>query len=228
MPIVIRSRSRAGSGTPAAALPIFGLALLLGACSQPDIGFQESSWRPFAGPWLPGSTATTGMVADSLTVQRVRGSEPEVAPVLPEAGNVWPERELERATLMSGPEEAMRNIPNYSPLLVPGAPAARSPVPTPGIPGSGSPGGLGTDSRALPPAQVTRPLPPPAPGGVGIRPEGQVRIDPSGRPAVTTGTAGNISGFTQPGVGGGAVIRDGNVETWIGPDGQARTRVVPR
>jgi hypothetical protein len=55
-----------------------------------------------------------------------------------------------------------------------------------------------------------------------------VITDPAGRPAVTTGSAGNVRGFTQPGVGGGAVIRDGNVETWIGPDGQARSRVVPR
>ena len=51
--------------------------------------------------------------------------------------------------------------------------------------------------------------------------------DPSGRPAVTTGQAGRVRGVTQPGVGGGAVIRDGNVETWIGPDGRTQTRVVP-
>jgi hypothetical protein len=54
-----------------------------------------------------------------------------------------------------------------------------------------------------------------------------VITDPAGRPAVTTGSAGNVRGFTQQG-GGGAVIRDGNVETWIGPDGQARSRVVPQ
>jgi hypothetical protein len=53
-----------------------------------------------------------------------------------------------------------------------------------------------------------------------------VTIDPSGRPAITTGQAGRVRGFTQPGGGGGAVVRDGNVETWIGPDGQARSRVV--
>jgi hypothetical protein len=67
------------------------------------------------------------------------------------------------------------------------------------------------------------PVTPPAP-----RAEGRVTTDPAGRPAITTGQAGNIRGFTQPGQGGGAVIRDGNVETWIGPDGQARSRVVPQ
>jgi len=205
---------------------MLGLALLLGACSSPDVGFSESSWRPLAGPWLPGSQATGGgMIADSVTVQRVRGGTPDVTPVQPESGDVWPAREVERATLMSGPDEAMRNIPNYSPSLMQGAPPARSPVPTPGIPGSGSPGGLGTTSRPLPPAQATPAQPPSAPGGAGIGPEGQVRIDPSGRPVVTTGQAGRVSGTTSP-QGGGAVIRDGNVETYIGPDGQVRTRVV--
>jgi hypothetical protein len=57
--------------------------------------------------------------------------------------------------------------------------------------------------------------------------EGRALTDPSGRPAIGTGGTPRVQGFTQPGVGGGAVIRDGNVETWIGPDGQARTRVAP-
>jgi hypothetical protein len=225
MPFAIRSTPPA-PGVARGALAAGALALLLGACSTPDVGFGESTWSPLTAASMPFSGSASTVTSESVTIQRLRGVEPEVTPLTVEAGNVWPDRETQRATLMSGPDEAMRNIPEYRPSLVQGAPAARSPFATPGVPGSGTPGGLGTTS-GLPPAptRVTPALPPSPPGGVGIRPEGQVRIDPSGRPAVTTGTAGNVSGFTQPG-GGGAVIRDGNVETFIGPDGRARTRVV--
>jgi hypothetical protein len=51
--------------------------------------------------------------------------------------------------------------------------------------------------------------------------------DPAGRPAIGAGEAGRVQSATQPGIGTSTVLRDGNVETWIGPDGQARTRVVP-
>jgi hypothetical protein len=236
MPFAIRSITRAGrraagrAGLPAGAL------LLLGACS-PDVGFQQSAWSPLTAASVPFSQPLAVVTSDSVTAQRVRGGQPEVTPLSVEPGNVWPAQEAQRATLMSGPDEAMRNIPDYSPSLVPstGAPV-RSPVATPGVlgsgppaglPGSRSPGGLGT--QGLPPPPPLRPsaaVPPSPTGGVGMRPEGQVLMDPSGRPQVTTGAAGNIRGTTSP-QGGGAVIRDGNVETFIGPDGRARTRVVP-
>jgi hypothetical protein len=200
-------------------LPALGLALLLGACSTPEIGFMEQLWSPFGG-------SRNAVATDSLTVQRVRGANPEVAPLLPEAGNVWPEPEAPRPTLLSGPEEAFRDIPDYQPQLIQGAPPAASPVPTPierrGIPRSPSlsPGAPPPAARSPVSPPFAAPTPPPFPS------EGQVTLDPSGRPAIGTGQAGRVRGFTQPGVGGGAVIRDGNVETWIGPDGQARSRVV--
>jgi len=205
-----------------------GLTLVLGACSGPGAGFSDSSWSPLGGPWLPGAGARDPAISDGLTAQRVRGAEPEFTPLLAETGNVWPPQEAPRPTLLGSPEEAFRNVPDYRPSFVPGAAPARSPVATPGLPGADRPGGLGSGlppaeppvARARPPG-VTPP-PPPARGS-----EGQVLIDPEGRPAVSTGQAGRVRGFTQPGVGGGAVVRDGNVETWIGPDGQARTRVVP-
>jgi hypothetical protein len=211
-----RSPRRAGPGR---ALPALGLAALLGACSTPEAGFLDPLWSPFAG--------TQRVVApDSVTVQRVRGGNPEVAPLTAEPGNVWPEPEAPRAALLGGPEEAMRNIPEYRPSLIQGSPPARSPVPTPGGPQRGLPSSsLPPPPSAEPPraavqAPAFAPTPPPR------RREGEVAIDPFGRPAVITGDAGRVSGFTQPGIGGGAVIRDGNVETWIGPDGQARTRLV--
>lgn len=228
MRIAIRQgRSARQHGTRLLGAAGLGLALGLGACA-PDVGFQESQWSPPIIARVPAVPAGPAQTGDSLTVQRVRGTQPEFDPVMPEEGNVWPAQEAQRATLMSGPEEAMRNIPEYRPTLVPetGSPV-RSPVPTPGVPGSGTPGGLGTTGLPPPPPVAATPAPRlTSPGGAGIRPEGSVRIDPSGRPAVTTGQAGSVSGVTQPG-GGGAVVRDGNVETWIGPDGRVRTRVVP-
>lgn len=222
MPIAIRSTSPASAARRS--LPALGLALLMGACSSPDIGFQETAWSPLEASWLPFSSNRAMVASDSLTVQRVRGVQPEIAALTPEPGDVWPGPEAPRPTLLSGPEEAMRNIPEYRPSLIQGAPPARSPVPTPGIPGSGSPGGLEPAPPAYEPrATAPRPVAPPPPP----RAEGQVITDPSGRPAVTTGQAGRVRGVTQPGVGGGAVIRDGNVETWIGPDGRTQTRVVP-
>jgi hypothetical protein len=199
-------------------LPAIGL-LALGACSSPEVGFSGESWSPFA-------SSRNVVAVDSLTVQRVRGSNPEFVPVTPEPGNVWPAQEAPRPTLLGSPDEAMRNIPEYRPSLIQGAPPARSPIPGP--PERGLPGATTTAPIPLPDA----PRVPAQPPGLPVTPpppraEGRVLTTPSGQPAIGTGQAGNVQGFTQPGGGGGAVIRDGNVETWIGPDGQTRTRVVP-
>jgi hypothetical protein len=128
---------------------------------------------------------------------------------------------------MSGPEEAFRNIPEYRPQLIEPVPPARSPVPTPnarGTSGSVTPLPPPRDAARIPVAPPpTAFAPPPPPSALG-----RATIDPAGRPATVTGEAGRVQSTTQPGVGTSAVVRDGNVETWIGPDGQARTRVVPR
>jgi hypothetical protein len=204
---------------PCAALTATGLLLLLGACSRPEVGFGESLWSPFTG----GRNVVS---IDSVTVQRVRGQTVESAPLQSEPGNVWPEQEAPRPTLMSGPEEAFRNIPEYRPQLIEPVPPARSPVPTPGARGSSgsvSPMPPPTEPARVPVAQPpTAIAPPPPPSAVG-RP----MTDPAGRPAIGAGEAGRVQSATQPGIGTSTVLRDGNVETWIGPDGQARTRVVP-
>lgn len=201
----------ANRSLPCAALALLGPALLLSACSSPHTG----------GGWSPFASARNAVTLDSLTAQRVRGGNPEFAPLAAEPGNVWPSQEAPRPTLLGGPDEAMRNIPDYRPSLIEGAPPARSPLSAPQ--GSSSP------VPPPPPVQPQRVTPavPPTVAPQAPRTEGQPLVDPSGRPAVSTGQAGRIQGYTQPGQGGGAVIRDGNVETWIGPDGQVRTRVVP-
>ena len=172
----------------AARAPLLALALTASACSylpevaMPDLGVSNM-FASFSGP----STAVT---SDALTVQRVRGGNPNVEPLLPESGNVWPEAEAPRPTLLGSPDEAMRNIPIYNPALIQGVPAARSPVATPGVPQGPSPVG-------------------------DVSPPGRRTVSP----VTSIGRAGGLTG-------GGAVIRDGNVETWIGPDGRASTRIV--
>ncbi|NKC30004.1 hypothetical protein HEQ75_03960 [Roseomonas sp. BU-1] len=208
-------------------LPILAFALLAAGCSTDGMMASVSSglsriWSPFMGP-------TNVVATDSLTVQRVRGQDPAVEPLVPESGDVWPAPEAQRPTLLGGPDEAMRNIPVYRPSLIEGAPAASSPVPTPGDRparrgSSTPPAALGapgefqrSPAAAAPPGALSAP---PARG------EGRALTTPSGGTVTGTGTAGRVQGYTGP-QGGGAVIRDGNVETWIGPDGRPSTRIVP-
>jgi len=105
--------------------------LLLTGCSSYDFGAVgrtlENGVDAFATPFMGRRYV---VASDSLTAQRVRGSNPAVEPLLPEPGNVWPAEEAPRPTLMGGPDEAMRNIPAYRPSLIDGAPSATSPVPT--------------------------------------------------------------------------------------------------
>jgi hypothetical protein len=231
MPLALR---RASAAMPFRRVALAGLVLALGACSRPETGFENAAWRP--GAWVPFSTTPNVVTVDSLTAQRVRGNNTDVAAMAPEPGNVWPAQEAPRPTLLGGPEEAFRNVPEYRPTFVDQVPPARSPVPTPQAtpqgtiqpPPRGSPG----PGAGLPPPQELQRIPAQpafvAPAAPPPRAEGRVLTDPSGRPAITTGQAGRVQGATQPGIGSSAVVRDGNVETWIGPDGQARTRVVPR
>lgn len=224
--MAVLRRPSDGAARPALRRGMMLSALLLTAgCSGPmsldSIGSGiatslDGIFAPFSGP-------TNIVQSDALTVQRVRGRNPEVEPLTPEPGNVWPEGEAPRPTLMSGPDEAMRNIPSYAPSLIEGAPPARSPVPTPSRRGSSGPppGPAALTDPMRSPASSPPPLSPP-----GAPLEGRAMVDPAGRPAIGTGGTPRVRGFTQPGIGGGAVVRDGNVETWIGPDGRTSTRIV--
>ena len=209
--------------------PVLGLALLATACSGDlssvgssiSAGF-DSLWSPFMGP-------TNVVASDSLTVQRVRGSDPPVEPLVPEAGNVWPAAEAPRPTLLGGPDEAMRNIPDYRPSLIDGASPAASPVATPGDRPARRGSSTPPASPGAPGDFARSPAVPAAPGALSPPPsrvEGRALTSPSGQAATGTAGTARVQGFTGP-QGGGAVVRDGNVETWIGPDGRTSTRIVP-
>ncbi|HZF76333.1 MAG TPA: hypothetical protein VE033_10935 [Acetobacteraceae bacterium] len=193
---------------------LLGLPLALGACAG-DLG---GAWHPFSR-----TAATSG---ESLTVQRLRGANPEVAPVQPEQGNVWPEgQEGPRATL-ANPDEAMRNIPEYRPTLLDPAQPTQPPVgPRRGLGSSAAPPGpipIAPEQRF----PVTQPAVPPSPPPP--RADGRPVVLPDGRVGVTTGGTDRVQGFVAPGGDTGTVIRDGRTETVIQPGGRVEQRVAPR
>jgi hypothetical protein len=216
------------------------LALLLVSCGDIDIA-------PF------GRRDPIG-VPDSLTVQRVMGTSTEPEVLAPEPGNVWPAEEAPRATLQNpdaaivppqerAPSEALERArqergpapqPRLRDTFQPGpdVPPQAAPNPRAPAPGTVTPRRRGS-SEALPPLE-----PPPVPrAGVPRgepayppppRVEGQVMPVPGGPPATITGGAGNIQTYTQPGIGTGTAIRNGNTTTLIGPDGSVQTVPTPR
>lgn len=221
------------AGLPGLPLTILPLALLLGGCFG-DVDFAPFGRRdPIGAP-------------DSLTVRRVMGTPNEVAPLVPEPGNVWPAEEAPRATLQNpdaatvppgersrseGLERARQQrgaTPEEGPApsstrAGPAVPPEAAPNPRAPVPGTVRPRRYGSEP-ALPPLD-----PPPVPrAGVPRgeypsppepRVEGQVLPVPGGAPATITGGAGSIQTYTQPGVGSGTAIRQGGTTTLIAPNG---------
>lgn len=185
------------------------LALLLAGCA--DTGWGPS-WNMSSRVRAPG---------DSLTIRRVMGENPDVAPLQSEHAR-WRIEERPRATL-ANPDAAMQNIPPYEPVVRPeverdlrprrgsSSPAALPPIDP-----------LPTD----PPARAQAPrLRAPAP-----RIEGGVVPIPGQAPGVITGGTERYQTFQQPGTaGGGVIIPQGNgLGTVIGPDGRTITVPLPR
>ncbi|MCR0981646.1 hypothetical protein [Roseomonas populi] len=226
------------AGRLMASLP---LALLLGGC----FGLGDIDMAPF------GRTDPIG-APDSLTVRRVMGTELDVPPLLPEPGNVWPAEEAPRATLQNPdaatvpprerePSEALeraRQQRGPAPLgrapnatePGPAVPPEAAPNPRAPLPGTVTPrrrGSSGEPLAPLDPPPLPRqgvpsgvpPVPPPP------RVEGSTLPTPGGPPATIGNSTGNIGSFTQPGVGTGTAIRQGNTTTLFGPDGSVQ--VVP-
>ncbi|MBP0491958.1 hypothetical protein [Roseomonas indoligenes] len=230
--------NRLRTGRMMAGLP---LALLLGGC----FGLGDIDMAPF------GRTDPIG-APDSLTVRRVMGTAIEVPPLLPEPGNVWPAEEAPRATLQNPdaatvpprerePSEALeRARQQRGPAPIGRAPNATEPGPAVApevapnprapVPGTVTPRRRGSSDPALPPLD-----PPPVPragvpGGAYPAPppprvQGSTLGVPGGPPATIGNSTGNIGSYTQPGVGTGTAIRQGNTTTLFAPDGSVQ--VVP-
>jgi hypothetical protein len=191
-----------------------GALLLLAGCGGGDLARAAI-----------GRGSSEEAPADSLTVQRVRGTAPEQAPLTVEPGNMWPaeEEETPRATL-ADPEAAMRGIPEYRPgeTLPSERPRTTPPQRRPGS--SSLPPPLGLTEPPRSPVAQPQPTPPqPAP-----RREGRAIQMPDGSYATGTGDTGRVQGFTTQGGGTGTVIDQGATEVIIMPDGRVEQRLRPR
>jgi hypothetical protein len=204
---------RAGDGMKRALLGAAGLLLLAG-CGGGDLT-----------PAAFGRGRVADVPTDSLTVQRVRGADPEVTPITAEPGNMWPEEEAPRATL-ADPEEAMRGIPSYTPGVTPPEPG--TPPPPPPLRPRGSSSLPPPPLAVLPEQRSTVAEPAVRPAPVPRRREGRPVPLPDGSGFATgTGDTGRVQGLTTQG-GSGAVIDQGTTEVIILPDGRTEQRLRTR
>ena len=123
----------------------------------------------------------------------------------------------------------MRQHPGLPPLPDRWASPPASPVATPGDRPARRGPSTPPRTRRRAGDFARSPAVPAAPGALSPPPsrvEGRALTSPSGQAATGTAGTARVQGFTGP-QGGGAVVRDGNVETWIGPDGRTSTRIVP-
>ena len=173
---------------------------------------------------LPGTNPNIPM-ADSENMRRVLGQQPEVTPLQPEPGNVWPgpqrpDPTLEDIQSRPGQEDQRGFPPTTVPGATPGLPDHRQPVPRRGSstpPGNVQPG--------LPPVpSAATPLPPrssvPGPG-----PLGRIVPTPRGN-AVDTGGNNSYRQLNTPQGPGAIIVPNGNgTSTIINPNGSVQ--VVP-
>lgn len=208
---------------------VLGVAMAAAGCSAWDAGttaldrgtsgvYQGIAWTgdKLGAPW---GGMQPSAPAEGRTVQRIQGQAVAVAPLLPEQGNVWPEAERPRATLIN-PEAALRNIPDYR---------VNEPRPNPG-PADRVRGSGGAFAPNLPPGEVPQErvlpsvaTPSPAPG---LQP-GQVIPTPQGN-AVVSGAAGRSGTVLLPGGRTGTVYQDGPTTLITPPGGQPQAVPTPR
>ncbi len=196
--------------------PVLGMAMLLAGCSAYD---QSTAWvnrrtsSVFEGvawagdkAWAPWGSTRPVAPGAGQTVQRVFGDGAVSPPLMPEDGNVWPEREAPRATLMN-PDQALRGIPSYAPTVPSPTPAeAEQPASRSQRRGSGGPF---VPAPANPPAAPGPQSAAPSPAALSaVAAPALGQAMPGGiTPATSTG---NVATFNEPGRGTGTVTRDGN------------------
>ncbi|MFC0409541.1 hypothetical protein [Roseomonas elaeocarpi] len=179
---------------------------------------------------------------DSITAARIAGQDVDVDVLQPEAGNVWPDEEPVRTTLMNPDSPGMReNVttpaldraarergPSPQPRLPytdergPAVPPEQAPNPRAPAPGTRRPGGYPGSSGYVAPLPRD-PAPTPTPDPLAQQPvsppeprvDGRVIPVPGGAPATTTGGTRNYQTYTQPGGGSGIAVPDGAGSTTL-------------
>lgn len=198
-------------------LVVLPVLLAVSGCTGFGEFLSHTFSPPGANPNRPG--------ADSETVRRVLGLAPEVDPLMPESGNVWPGPEAPTPTLTDiARDQNNETRRGFEPTTVPGAepglPAGRQPrpatrgstTPPPPVPIPGAP--------SIP--QVQAP-PPPRSSVPSAGPQGAITQTPRG-PAVDAGGTSGYRQQTTPQGPGAILIPNGNgTSTLIRPDGSVDT-----
>ena len=192
------------------------LALLTG-CT----GFGEFISHTFTPPGVNPNIP----MADSENIRRALGQQSDIAPLQPEAGNVWPTPQGPEPTLADIQQQGNDTARGFAPTTVPGAepglPAGRQPRPR----GSSTPP---NDVQRLPPPSQTPTNPRPRSSVPGPGPQGQITPTPQG-PAVDAGGTSSYRQLTTPRGPGAIMVPNGNgTSTIINPDGTVQTVPTPR
>ena len=217
---------------------LISLPSLLAGCTGFGTFLDNTFRLPGENPNLPQ--------ADSETVRRALGRDAPVAPLAPEAGDVWPPPAPPAPTLgevEKNPAIRDQFAPTVVPGERPGLPASHEPVPVgpptappPQLPnvhprrrGSSTPPGSVEPPLAPAPDLVPPELPTPLPNpSVSPPPGGAVQL-PGGVGVDTGGTRGYRQLTLPNGQPGAIVVPNGNgTSTVIGPDGSVTTVPTPR
>lgn len=201
------------------------LLLALGGC-----GYQTWSSLPFTGGSNPNKPA-----GGSETMRRVEGEPVRVAPLDPQAGDVWPGPLPPTPTLED--IEKQTNLQPMQEQAVPGSPMSMGTAPAgtarPAPPPQRARGSSTPPSQqaipSVPPPELVPPATPPSaavpapePG-----PAGKTVQTPSGTGVVTGGSKGYES-MTMPNGGSAIVVPNGNgTSTVIRSDGTIETVPTP-
>jgi len=196
-----------------------GLLVLLPGCT----GFGAFLDHTFT---VPGVNPNRPMT-DSENVRRSFGQNPDVTPMTPEPGNVWPGPQAPEPTLTDVQQQQPGNNQDTTlPGGQPGLPAGRQPRPA-NPPGSSTPpGSIEPGLPGTPQAGVLPPAPRSSAPGAG--PTGQVVQTPQG-PAVDAGGTSGYRQLTTPQGPGAIMVPNGNgTSTIINPNGTIQTVPTPR
>lgn len=193
---------------PPGAIARAGLALalpvMLAACGT---GFDT-----FLGDTTSYDAMPNAPIGDLENLRRVRAQPSEVAPLQPEAGNIWP-----------GPPPPVPSLEDIQKATNPQVPNGPIPAPSSAPPGVPPPISMPAPSRSIAP-QTGETVPPPP----GIPPAGTT-VPTTRGPATSTGTG--EPGFQQyngPNGAGGILVPNGNgTSTLIRPDGSVETVPTP-
>lgn len=213
------------------------LVVLLSGCGT-IVGSPFEGFTGFIGDTHTLSANPNRPVSEGETVRRVLGQTPEIEPLTPETGNVWPGPVEASATLgdiakavnadqllkpdaeLTLPKSVRDSAVNPLPPVAAPKPVVATPEPAPAV-------ALAPASApAVMPPVDSKPAPAPSPTPQPV-PAARVIQTPNG-PATLSGGPGVLT-YTDPKGNTGLVVPNGNgTSTLIAPDGSVQTVPTPK